>query len=149
MKEIYRYVQDDALKAELKECSGIGTEATRAGIIEKLQDNGFLKLNGKFFEPTEKARMAVKILPEEMIYLDTTELWEKELEEIATRKSSFEHFYQSQVKSLVKLLDKAKNAKIKPSAGTVVCPNCGKVMVRRKGKNGSFWAVQIILSVRQ
>ena len=35
MKEIYRYVKDEGLKAELKECSGIGTEATRAGIIEK------------------------------------------------------------------------------------------------------------------
>ena len=30
MKEIYKYVSDNALKGELKECSGIGTEATRA-----------------------------------------------------------------------------------------------------------------------
>ena len=43
--------------------------------IENLQDNGFLKLKGKYFEPTEKARMAVKILPDEMIYPDTTALW--------------------------------------------------------------------------
>ena len=139
MKEIHRYVQDDTLKAELKECSGIGTEATRAGIIEKLQDNGFLELAGKFFEPTEKARMAVKVLPDEMIYPDTTALWEKELEEVATGKSSFEHFYQSQLKGLVKLLDKAKTTQIFPPLGAVLCPACGKVMIRHKGKNGSFW----------
>ena len=104
MKEIYRYVKDDALKAELKECSGIGTEATRAGIIEKLQANGFLELSGKFFTPTEKARMAVKILLEEMIYPDTTALWEKELEEVAAGKESFEEFYESQLNGLSALL---------------------------------------------
>lgn len=139
MKEIYRYVKDNALKSELKECSGIGTEATRAGIIEKLQDNGFLKLLGKFFEPTEKARMTVKILPDEMIYPDTTAVWESELEAVATNKASFEHFYQSQLVGLAKLLDKAKHVEITPSAGTVVCPTCGKAMIRRKGKNGFFW----------
>lgn len=72
MKEIYKYVRNDELKIELKECAGIGTEATRAGIIEKLQAMGFLKLAGKYFEPTEKARTAAKILPEEMTYPDTT-----------------------------------------------------------------------------
>jgi DNA topoisomerase-3 len=139
MKEIYKYIRDDSLKAELKECSGIGTEATRAGIIEKLQSNGFLKLSGKFFEPTEKARMAVKILPDEMIYPDTTAVWEKILEEVATSKTSFEYFYQSQLSGLEKLLDKAKHAEITPSAGAVVCPTCGKAMIRRKGKNEFFW----------
>ena len=139
MKEIYKYVKDDGLKAELKECSGIGTEATRAGIIEKLQSTGFLKLSGKFFEPTEKARMAVKILPDEMIYPDTTAVWEKELEEVAISKASFEHFYQNQLSGLTKLLDKAKHAEISPSVGALLCPTCGKAMIRRKGKNGFFW----------
>ena len=139
MKEIYRYVKDDALKAELKECSGIGTEATRAGIIEKLQDSGFLKLKGKFFEPTDKARLAVKILPGEMIYPDTTAIWEKELEEVATGKTSYEKFYQSQLKGLSLLLDKARKTEIMPPSSSVLCPNCGKVMVRRKGKKGFFW----------
>ena len=139
MKEIYRYVQDDALKAELKECSGIGTEATRAGIIEKLQDNGFLELKGKFFAPTDKARMAFKILPEEIIYPDTTAVWEKELEGVAAGNESFEQFYQNQLSGLSALMDKAKTVKITPSTGTVLCPNCGKAMIRRKGKNGFFW----------
>ena len=140
MKEIYRYVKNAALKIELKECSGIGTEATRAGIIEKLQDNGFLKLNGKFFEPTDKARMVVKILPEEMIYPDTTAIWENELEEVATGKARYEKFYQSQLKGLSLLLDKARKTEIMPSSNSVLCPKCGKVMLRRKGKNGFFWS---------
>ena len=139
MKEIYKYVRNNTLKNELKECSGIGTEATRAGIIEKLQDNGLLKLKGKFFEPTEKARMAVKILPEEMIYPDTTAILEKELEEVATGHESFDKFYQGQLQSLLTLLDKAKTAEIIPLKNSVLCPSCGKSMIRRKGKMGYFW----------
>ena len=139
MKEIYKFVRNDSLKAELKECSGIGTEATRAGIIEKLQTSGFLKLAGKFFEPTDKAKVAVKILPDEIIYPDTTAVWEKELEEVAAGKESFDKFYQGQLQGLSVLLDKAKNAEITPSKNSVLCPNCGKSMVRRKGKNGYFW----------
>ena len=140
MKEIYKYVKDDKLKSELKECSGIGTEATRAGIIEKLQTYGFLKLTGKYFEVTEKAKMAVSILPEEMIYPDTTAKWERELEAVATGRENYEEFYQSQLQGLTVLLDKAREAKIKPSENSVLCPTCGKVMVRRKGKNGYFWS---------
>ncbi len=139
MKEIYKFVKNDSLKDELKECSGIGTEATRAGIIEKLQTAGFLKLAGKFFEPTEKSKMAVKILPDELIYPDTTAIWEKTLEEIATGKGSLEKFYQSQLKDLNELLTKAKKIEIKPSASQVTCPSCGKAMVRRKSKTGYFW----------
>lgn len=139
MKEIYKYVRNDALKSELKECSGIGTEATRAGIIEKLQTMGFLKLVGKYFEPTEKARAAAKILPEEMTYPDTTAIWEKSLEEVAQGVKSFEEFYRNQLSGLSELLKKAKATGISPSANAVICPNCGKSMVRRNGKNGYFW----------
>ena len=139
MKEIWKYVKSAELKAELKECSGIGTEATRAGIIEKLQTSGFLQLKGKFLEPTEKARMAVKVLSDEIIYPDTTAIWEKELEEVAAGKESFEKFYQNQLSSLSKLLNEAKKAEITPSKNVVLCPNCRKVMIRRKGTKGYFW----------
>ena len=139
MKEIYKFVKNVSLKAELKECSGIGTEATRAGIIEKLQSSGFLKLAGKFFEPTDKARMAVKILPDEIIFPDTTAIWEKNLEEIATGKENFNQFYQGQVRDLNKLLEQAKKVEFIFPKNAVKCPNCGKIMVRRKGKNGYFW----------
>ena len=139
MKEIYKYVKNEELKAELKECAGIGTEATRAGIIEKLQTSGFLKLVGKYFEPTEKAKLAVRILPEEIIYPDTTAIWEKNLEEVANGKKTFEEFYQNQICGLNSLIEKAKFLKISPSANVIPCPNCGKPMVRRKSKNGYFW----------
>ena len=119
MKEIFKFVKNDDLKSELKECSGIGTEATRAGIIEKLQSSGFLKLAGKFFEPTEKARMAVKISPDEIIFPDTTAIWEKNLEKVANGKENFDEFYKNQVCDLTTLLEKAKKVEIISSRSAI------------------------------
>ena len=42
MKEIYKYVKDESLKKKLKEVQGIGTEATRATIIQELIQRKFL-----------------------------------------------------------------------------------------------------------
>ena len=73
---IHIYVKDPSLKAELKECSGIGTEATRAGIIDGLQKRGFLAIDKKNLVPTDKACMAIKFLPETITYPDTTAVWD-------------------------------------------------------------------------
>ena len=90
MKEIFKFVRDDSLKQKLKDCSGIGTEATRAGIIEKLQTQNFLKLDKKFLEPTEKAKQAVKILPTELTFPDLTAVWENIMER-EPKKISFNY----------------------------------------------------------
>ena len=65
------------------ERSGIGTPATRAGIIEKLIRIGFLKRTGdkktKTLVPTEKGTFHVSILPEELKSVSMTADWEKKL----------------------------------------------------------------------
>ena len=139
MKEIHKFVRDANLRAELRECSGIGTEATRAGIIEKLQNSGFLALSKKYLLPTDKANLAVKILPESLTYPDTTAVWEKELEDVAKGVMTLEDFSRKQEHSLSELLAQAKKVVITASPKAVLCPKCGKPMRRRKGKNGFFW----------
>ena len=139
MKEIHKYVLDANLRAELKECSGIGTEATRAGIIEKLQSSGFLTLSKKYLLPTDKASFAVKILPKSLTYPDTTAVWEKELEDVAKGTLTLDDFSRKQEQSLSRLLEQAKTMTITASPKAVLCPKCGKPMRRRKGKNGFFW----------
>jgi len=68
---------------EEAERSGIGTPATRAGIIEKLIRIGFLKRTGdkktKTLAPTEKGTFLVSILPEELKSVSMTADWEKKL----------------------------------------------------------------------
>ena len=139
MKEIYRYVKDQSLKAELKECSGIGTEATRAGIIERLQNAGYLGMEKKFLVPLEKAYMAVSVLPDEITYPDTTAVWEKELEDVSNGKLDLAVFTDKQTDKINAFLDVAKNVTIEPPKDLPKCPNCGKPMRRRKGKTGYFW----------
>ena len=65
------------------EKKGLGTPATRAGIIEKLVRIGFLKRTGdkktKTLAPTEKGTFLVSILPEELKSVSMTADWEKKL----------------------------------------------------------------------
>ena len=82
MKKIYKHVKDKSLQPLLKECHGIGTEATRAGIIETLQKRGFLALEKKHLVPCEKAYQLCTVLSDDILYPDTTALWEKELDAI-------------------------------------------------------------------
>nr|WP_252893797.1 DNA topoisomerase [Veillonella denticariosi] len=46
MKEIHKFVKNEDLKKQLKAVSGIGTEATRANIIDELISRGFMKTSG-------------------------------------------------------------------------------------------------------
>ena len=142
MKEIYRYVKDDKLKAELKECSGIGTEATRAGIIDKLQTAEYLGLDKskKYLIPLEKAYMIAKVLPDEITYPDTTAVWEKELEEVSNGTMDLATFTDKQTKKIETFLDVAKNAQIEPAKDVPTCPKCHKALRRIKSKkNGKFY----------
>lgn len=68
---------------EEAERSGIGTPATRAGIIEKLVRTGFLIRSGqkkaKVLTPTEKGVFLAGIVPEEIRSVTMTADWEKKL----------------------------------------------------------------------
>jgi len=139
MKEIYKYVKDSNLKTVLKECSGIGTEATRASIIDKLQSTGFLALEKKYLVPTEKANMIISVLSDDITYPDTTALWEKGLEDISQQNLSLIDFFEQQIAMLNEFLEKANSIKIEAPKNAVLCPVCKKPMLRRKGPKEFFW----------
>ena len=148
MKEIFKFVRDDSLKQKLKDCSGIGTEATRASIIEKLQAQNFLKLDKKFLEPTDKARQAVKLLPPELTFPDLTAVWENLLSDVANNKISLDIFYQKQLDDLKNFVQQVKLSaeKLPPTQKnkTATCPHCGQTLVQWKSKfdDGFYWKCQ-------
>ena len=83
MASIAKYVTDPEVKAILKqkddgkkgEHGGIGTTATRASIIEKLKERGYLEdVKGKI-RSTEKARAFYHLLPPEIRGADVTARW--------------------------------------------------------------------------
>ena len=141
MKEIHKYVHDKELAASLKECSGIGTEATRAGMIDELEKRGFIKKAGKNFVPTEIASSMCRILPESLIYPDLTARWEDALDKIGKKELSLADFGAQQKRFLDELLAGAKEAKIPPPRNLPLCPACKKPLRRRKSKKGTwFWS---------
>ncbi len=81
MENAGRFVEDEDLKEKLKE-SGLGTPATRAGIIERLISVGYIERKGKSLVPTEKGRKLIEVVPLELKSPETTGKWEKGLTSI-------------------------------------------------------------------
>jgi DNA topoisomerase-3 len=146
MKNIGSYVKDKSLKPILKDCSGIGTEATRAGEIELLQERNYLKLDKKNLVPTEKAMMIIELLPDSITYPDITALWEKNLEAISNREMSVQDFFSQQKTYIERLLDDAIHKEIEPPKDIPKCPQCGRplklITSKKNGKNIGFAQTQ-------
>lgn len=139
MKDIHKYVKNPESKKQLKDVYGIGTEATRAAIIDDLTQRGFLKVVKKTLYPTERAYLLVDALPDEMTYPDATAIWEDQLHSMSEGDGTLEDFLAGQVEFTDKLCTAAKTAKFIEAENIFKCPNCGSALVKRNGKNGEFW----------
>ncbi|AGH81377.1 DNA topoisomerase III [Psychromonas sp. CNPT3] len=107
MSKISRYVKDKGLKGILKDTDGLGTEATRAGIIELLFKRQFLKRVGKTIEASEVGRKLIESLPELLTLPDMTAQWEMQLNAISLKKQSYNGFIVPLEKQLKIIIDKA------------------------------------------
>ena len=169
MKEIHKYVKDEELKKQLKDVSGIGTEATRATIIEDLihnKKNPFLKEEGKkkILIPTESAYTLVDAVPDSLLYPDATAQWEERLAKMSEGKEAIDVFLDDQTRFVVQLIEEvkqrvgntpkvpiAKSESVRKGSGVKrnpstaqpigrVCPKCKTgELLLRKGKFGEFY----------
>ena len=94
MTGIARYVTDPKIKKVLKDTDGLGTDATRAGIIDLLFKRGFLQRLGKAITATEVGIALIKALPEQATLPDMTAQWESTLTAISEKNASYNHFMQ-------------------------------------------------------
>lgn len=129
------------------ERKGLGTPATRAGIIEKLVRTGFLERTGnkktKYLIPTQKGTALVTILPEEIQSASMTAEWEEKLLEIEQGKYSGDAF-MGEIEAMIS--DLVKNYQIVPDAEILMpkqksqkigkCPVCGNDVI--EGAKGWF-----------
>ncbi|HEL1204695.1 TPA: DNA topoisomerase III [Streptococcus equi subsp. zooepidemicus] len=84
---------NDALEKGVEvERKGLGTPATRAGIIENLIFKGFVERDKKNLIATHKGISLVTIVADNFKSAETTAKWEMELSDIAQGKSSKEEF---------------------------------------------------------
>ena len=141
MKEIHKYVKDEGLKKKLRETNGIGTEATRATIIDDLIKRKFMTTEGKkkYLSPTPAANLLVDSLPDDMTYPDKTAVWEEKLHAMADGKGTIDAFLNEQIAFARELCAKAYDVKMELN-GAHECPLCHSGVLKKKhGKNGDFW----------
>ncbi|MCF6435977.1 DNA topoisomerase III [Pseudoalteromonas sp. MMG022] len=108
MTGISRYVKDKEIKKILKETDGLGTEATRAGIIELLFKRGFLQRSGKQIKASEVGHSMVNMLPESLTLPDRTALWESHLAKIADKECTYQAFMDPLMIQLNEFIEAAK-----------------------------------------
>lgn len=115
MTGIARFVEDKALKKILRETDGIGTEATRAGILDTLFKRQLLTRQGKTIVASEAGRGLIHALPSESTYPDMTAHWEHQLQGMAERNQAYQPFMQALTQQIERLMQTVKNGEIPPS----------------------------------
>lgn len=123
------------------ERKGLGTPATRAGIIEKLVRVGFIERKGdrktKYLVPTHKGISLVTVIPEEIQSPSMTAEWEQKLLQI--EKSSFDSAefmdeIDQMITNLVENYEMVRDAEVvmKPGYEPIgICPCCGASVIEK------------------
>ncbi|HHJ4406352.1 TPA: DNA topoisomerase, partial [Escherichia coli] len=145
MKNAAGMVSDPALKKVLRENAGLGTEATRAEILETLFTRKYIEKQGKHIRATQLGAELIAGLPEALTSPGTTALWEQALDDIAQGKLSLSSFMEKQKQWLNHLVAGARQQPLQITAPvTPACPLCRGRMrkVKMKSGKGEFWSCQ-------
>ena len=149
-----RYTEDTLLAAMetagveenlVTERKGLGTPATRAGVIEKLVRTGFVERKKKLLVPTDKGKNLIAVLPEEIKSPLLTAEWEQKLAQVERGELTGDAFMAG-ISALVQGLVTAHTTPLpqyaslfakRPHADVVgKCPRCGADVV--EGTKGFF-----------
>ncbi|MDI5985560.1 DNA topoisomerase III [Halomonas sp. M4R5S39] len=138
MMNIGRYVEDPAVRRTLREHDGLGTEATRAGIIETLLERGYLVRRAKALRATRLGSALIASLPEAVGRPERTALWEQRLGAIAEAGDDPAPFVAALIEDLHGLLaatdaGRLSQALAQARGEEAPSPGRGKPASRRRG----------------
>jgi DNA topoisomerase-3 len=141
METAGKLVDDDELREVMKE-SGIGTPATRAAIIERLIDVGYIERDGRSLVPTEKGMNVIRLLGDHPLTSPSlTGDWEQRLAAIEAGEQQRSAFMADIAKfagfTVGDIDAKLKDVRI-PRANLGPCPICGRDIVENR-KGYSCW----------
>ena len=134
-------VQDKQLSKILEETSGLGTPATRADIIEKLFSTFYVERRGKDLVPTSKGIQLIELVPEELRSAALTARWEGQLSAIAAGQENAQDFVAGMRNYATELVTAVKASDLSyrhDNQTRTPCPDCGKYLLRVKGKRGEM-----------
>ncbi len=142
METAGKHIENEKLREEMKSV-GLGTPATRAGIIEKLISVGYIKRNRKSLVPTQNGVQLIEIVHEKLKKPDLTGEWESTLGKIAKKEESSKDFIVNIKKYVYEIIQEGKrsstlnvnfeqtgNKKKRKAVG--VCPRCGREVFENK-----------------
>lgn len=148
MTNIARFVSDPTLRKTLRETDGLGTEATRAAIIDTLFKRDYLYRDSRHIRATDKGKALIQALPESVSTPDRTAVWEAALESIRRGEGDPRKFLDSLREEIRNFISRPAGVTDSPGlpesdtppAGQVHCPKCRAPMTERTGKFGRFHA---------
>jgi len=112
MEKAGKYIENEELREQIKTC-GIGTSATRSGIIKKLADIGHIKINSKtqVVTPEPKGEAIVELVrltAKELLNPTLTASWEKGLFMIENKETTAEDFEEKLTQYITRTIEKVK-----------------------------------------
>lgn len=132
MEKASREIDDKSLKESMKG-KGLGTPATRAGIIEKLIQVGYVERRKKNLYPTQQGVTFIQLVPASIRQVEMTAQWELQLQEICDGKGDPAQFmqeirqYVQQIVTENRSMEQVQAVSRKGTLRRVVgkCPKCG------------------------
>jgi len=138
MKTCGKHIENEEDIDILKEIEGIGTEATRAGIIDTIKAQQYIEVKKNIVTVTEKGKLMCKAIDNTLLSSPSmTAKWESYLQKIGQGKGSKEAFIKNTTAFIKKLVDEIpqnlENLKISDhlkksddGPGIAKCPSCSK-----------------------
>lgn len=154
MKNVHKFVVDPKFKAILRENVGIGTEATRANVINELMNRKFIEVVKKELKPTTLGEQLIDALPRQLTAPDMTAMWQQAMDDIRAKgESGYTRFMDAQHKWLVSLmrdvptwftgrslLAAGKKPGLEVKATSHKCLKCGGSLNHVNGKFGWYFS---------
>ncbi|ANF57990.1 DNA topoisomerase 3 [Halotalea alkalilenta] len=137
MTHVARYVEDPEVRRTLRETDGLGTEATRAGIIETLIKRALVVRAQGALRATRAGRALVDALPESATRPERTALWEQELSLICEGRRRSAPFMEMLITELRELLGEADVARMRAALAQSATLALPEAKQRRGGKGSA------------
>lgn len=137
MEHADHFVEEDDLKAAIKDSSshsgGIGTPATRAGIIASLVERGYLARKGSTLSSTPEGRALVDEVAPDLKSVELTARIERDLSSIYRENADPAPFVAGVVQMVCGIVEQMRNRPVRtplPRGEKVgACPACGGVVL--------------------
>ena len=134
MEHAAKMVDDEDLRSEISH-TGIGTPATRAGIIETLVRRGYIEREKKNLIPAEKGMGLFRAVRDMQIAdVSLTAEWEQQLSMIEKDAGKLNSFREKLGEYTHRIVDELSSMELPPDPRMLKCPKCsfGAVIIRGK-----------------